>query len=205
MHAPVRPAPGRSAIPLNRENSLQAALGNNLRRIVLNVLFAMQRRHAVCEVFIRTRYGEDKAFQELSGTFSALGDGGSGLFGRPDPTCERTGALQQSHSIVCSRPIDRKEGKSSTVHLETTIIPLCGPKMLPGVPGPEPRRPENRRNCCRTARNPPDDFIRKIPDAIFAVDRKGKVISWNRAIEDDRHQSRGYTRALLPIDPEKPA
>lgn len=133
---------GRSAIPLNRENSLQAALGNNLRRIVLNVLFAMQRRHAVCEVFIRTRYGEDKAFQEFSGAFSALGDGGSGLFGRPDPTCERTGALQQSRSIVCSRPIDRKEGKSSTVHLETTIIPLCGPKMLPGVPGPEPRRPE---------------------------------------------------------------
>lgn len=166
---------GRSAIPLNRENSLQAALGNNLRRIVLNVLFAMQRRHAVCEVFIRTRYGEDKAFQELSGTPRNLGPEGAVSSGVRTPP-----ANGPEH---CSRVVPLSARAPSTAKKAKAV--LCTSKQLSSRYAAQrcsrgyrvqSLDDQNRRNCCQTARNPPDDFIRKIPDAIFAVDRKGKVI-----------------------------
>lgn len=130
----------------------------------------------------------NKAIQEFSGTFSTLGALGTDQFGCPNLACERIGALQQSRPVGCSRPIDPEESKLSVVRLETTITPLCDPGEGTPLGHLVQVQSVGERGADETAAGSPrdllGDFIQDIPEAIFAIDRKGRVISWNRAIEE---------------------
>lgn len=94
----------------------------------------------------------------------------------PHLRTDRSTAAESFHCLLAPHRPQRRQKQYCAPR--NNYHPVMQPKDAPGGYRVQVQSldDQNRRNCCQTARNPPDDFIRKIPDAIFAVDRKGKVI-----------------------------
>ncbi len=129
----------------------------------------------------------NKAFQELSGTFPSSGGRGIDPLECPGLTREQIGALQEGRPVASSRSIGLEGGESGITYLETTVTPLCDPgKHPPGGYLVQVQSVDEQRAGEAAAGSSGgllDEVIRSLPDAGFAIDRKGRVIAWNRAME----------------------
>jgi PAS domain S-box-containing protein len=126
----------------------------------------------------------NKTFQELSGP---LPTSGIKLFQYPGLTREEISVLQQGRRVRCSRSIAHGEGNPGIMPLETTITPLCD---LPKHPPPgylvrvqEPDEQEKTGTAVRSPGYLLEEAMRNLPEAVFAIDRDGRVMAWNRAME----------------------
>lgn len=124
----------------------------------------------------------NKAFRERSVPLPASG---IELFRHPGLTREEIGMLQQGRRIKSSHFIARGKGNPGAAPIETTIIPLSNPQKHLGylAAAREKDEHENTRAAVKSPESLIEETMRNLPEAAFAVDRDGRVIAWNRAME----------------------
>jgi len=121
----------------------------------------------------------NKAFRELPASLTVSG---GWLFRYPGLTREEIGMLQQGRQVRSSYSIACGEGDPGAAPIETTITPLCDPEKHPPA-GYLVRVQENAGTLVRSAGSLLEETLRNLPEAVFAIDRDGRIMAWNRAIE----------------------
>ncbi|MDD2787118.1 PAS domain-containing protein [Methanoculleus sp.] len=126
----------------------------------------------------------NKAFRELS---VPLTTSGARLFQYPSLTREEIGMLQQGRQVRLSCSVAHGEGNPGATPIETNISPLCDPKNTRPlgymVRVQDTDGYEKAGTLVRSASSLLEETIRNLPEAAFAIDRDGRVMAWNRAIE----------------------
>ncbi|CVK31483.1 protein of unknown function [Methanoculleus bourgensis] len=126
----------------------------------------------------------NKAFRELQASLTVSG---AWLFRYPGLTREETGMLQRGHQVRSSRSTVCGEGNPRAAPIETIITPLCDPEKHPPAGYlawvREAAEHENAGTLVRSAGSLLEETLRNLPEAAFVIDRDGRIMAWNRAIE----------------------